>query len=136
MTPEIVFTQAPLFISAENPGSTPDKFLVITGTGNTMGFRTGAELKADIGAGSGEGGGGNVNSGASSSIHGEVVLFSGTTGLNIYSSGITIDADINLTSDSNLKLSTQRAVKTYIDNNTSGINYGRMYVFANNYITI
>lgn len=132
MQPEIVFTQAPLFLSAENPGLTPSKFLVLTGTGNTMGFRTGTELKADIGAGDG-GGGGNVNSGASSSINGEIVLFSGITGRNIYSSGVTIDADIGLTSDSNLKLPTQKAVKTYIDNNTAGINYGKMYVFANNY---
>lgn len=67
----------------------------------------------------GGGGSGDVT-GPGSSTDGDVATFSGATGKIIQDSGKSFDTDGTLAADSDAKIATQKAVKTYVDAATTG----------------
>lgn len=68
--------------------------------------------------------------GPSSAGAGQLVSFAGVTGKLVQDTGVSIDTNVNLAADSDTKISTQKAVKAYVDANANkdGWTYERLSV--------
>jgi hypothetical protein len=89
---------------------------------DTGGYFTGTDVEAvlqEVGAALGGFGTGDVT-GPGSAVDGHLVQFDGTTG-KLLKDGIALDTDTTLAANSDTRVATQKAVKTYVDNAVTGL---------------